>query len=344
MAKGRRFPMALIMQDGRSKGGFLHAFGVQRMVMVTLAAIMMVGCGGQELRPGNAGPGVAGFPVTVTDAQGVQVTVTAPPVRIVSAAPAVTEILFALGAGDRVVAVSDQCNYPPEAARLPKIGGFWTPSVERALGARPDLVIGSRGNPPDFVAALRRSGLPVVTVDPHTLQGIYDTITLVARLIGAGESGERLIASMQSRLKTVADRIGDVPQKERPTAFLLLQVMPPWTAGSGTFQDDAIRAAGGVNIASDVKGFAAFSTETLVAKDPGYLLLSTMNGDRARMKTEVVGNPVLRQLSAVKHGRMLVLESDPLMRAGPRIVDAVEAMSRGFYPNRFAAASAGGHD
>jgi len=304
--------------------------------MVALAAVMMVGCGGRHSPPANAGPGGAGFPITVTDAQGVQVTVAAPPVRIVSAAPAVTEILFALGAGDRVVAVTNQCNYPPEAARLPKIGGFWTPSVERALGARPDLVIGSRGNPPDFVAALRRSGLPVVTVDPHTLQDIYDTITLVAKLIGAGESGERLIASMQSRLKALAERIGDVPQKERPTAFLLLQVMPPWTAGSGTFQDDAIRSAGGVNIASDLKGFAAYSTETLVAKDPDYLLLSTMDGDRARMKTEVVGNPVLRQLSAVKHGRMPVLDSDPLMRAGPRIVDAVEAMARGFYPDRFA--------
>lgn len=332
--------MALITQDGGNSGGFLQTPGVRTTVMVTLAVIVMVGCGAKQSTRGSAAPDGPGFPITVTDAQGVQITVAAPPVRIVSAAPAVTEILFALRAGDRVVAVTDHCNYPPQAARLPKIGGFWTPSVERALGARPDLVIGSRGNPPDFVAALRRSGLPVMTVDPHTLRDIYDTITRVANLIGAGESGERLIASMQSRLKAVSERIGDVPAKERPTAFLVLQVMPPWTAGAGTFQDDAIRSAGAVNIASDLKGFAAYSTETLVARDPGYLLLSTMDGDRGRMKTEVMGNPVLRQLSAVKRGRMLVLESDPLMRAGPRIVDAVEAMARGFYPDRFAATPA----
>lgn len=303
--------------------------------MAAFAVIVMVGCGGGGSPAGSPAPHAAGFPITVTDAQGVPVSVSAPPARIVSAAPAVTEILFALGAGDRVVAATDQCNYPPEAARLPKIGGFWSPSVERALGARPDLVIGSRGNPPDFVAALRKSGLPVLTVDPHTLQDIYDTIGRVASLIGARQAGERLIASMQSRLDVIAESIGDVPENERPTAFLVLQVMPPWTAGAGTFQDDAIRAAGGRNIAEDVKEFAPYSTETLVAKNPDYLLLSTMNGDRARMKTEVLGDPAFRQLSAVKRRRMLVLDSDPLMRAGPRIVDAIEAMARGFYPDRF---------
>jgi len=306
-------------------------------VFTAILSAPLIGCSSGRLAPRRPAYDGGRSPVTVTDAQGIQVTLAARPARIVSAAPAVTEMLFALGSGDRVVAVTDQCNYPPEAAVRPKIGGFWTPSVERALGARPDLVIGSRGNPPDFVAALRKSGVPVVTVDPHTLQEIYQTINRVSQLIGDAQSGKRLIASMQSRLKAVADRIGDVPDNQRPTAFLVLQVMPPWTAGAGTFQDDAIRAAGAVNIAVGVKGFAAYSTETLIAEEPNYLLLSTMNGDRARMKTEVVGNPVLRQLSAVKQGHMLVLESDPLMRAGPRIVEAVEAMARAFYPGRFAA-------
>jgi iron complex transport system substrate-binding protein len=301
--------------------------------------MVVLGCGSPQSKPQPPASSHGGFPVTVTDAQGVSVTVASRPTRIVSASPAVTEILFALGAGDRVVAVTDQCNYPLAAARLPKIGGFWTPSTERALGARPDLVIGSRGNPPDFVEALRKSGVPVVTVDPRTLRDIYDTISQVAELTGDRVVGERLVASMQSRLKAVADRIGEVPVKQRPTAFLVLQVMPPWTAGAGTFQDDAIGAAGAVNIAGDLKGFGAYSIETLTAKDPRFLLLSTMDGDRMRMKKEVMESPVLRRLSAVEGGRMLVLESDPLMRAGPRIVEAVEAMARAFYPSRFSGTS-----
>jgi len=308
---------------------------VLRYLLVAVAVI--AGCGGRPAKPAVAG--TQGFPLVLEDAQGVEVTIPARPARIVSAAPAVTEILFALGAGDRVVAVTDQCNYPLAAARLPKIGGFWTPSTERTLGARPDLVIGSRGNPPDFIEALRKSGVPVVTVDPRTLRDIYDTITRLAELTGDRVAGERLVTSMKSRLKAVADRIGEVPVEQRPTAFLVLQIMPPWTAGAGTFQDDAIGAAGAVNIAGDLKGFGAYSIETLTAKDPRFLLLSTMDGDRMRMKKEVMESPVLRRLSAVEGGRMLVLESDPLMRAGPRIVEAVEAMARAFYPSRFSGTS-----
>ncbi len=246
-----------------------------------------------------------------------------------------TEILFALKAGDRVVAVTDQCNYPPATSRLTRIGGFWTPSVEKALGARPDLAIGSRGNPPDFINALRKSGVPVVTEDPQTLADIFAAIRQIAEIIGDKPAGELLVESMQARLDAVGRAIADVPQERRPTAFLVVQVMPPWTAGAGTFQDDAIQAAGGRNIAADVKGFAAYSTERLVAKDPEFLLLSTMAGDPDRMRKDVLASSALRELSAVRKGRMVVLESDPLMRAGPRIVDAVEAMARAFHPGRF---------
>ena len=300
---------------------------------------MISGCGTPRAQQQGAPAGRDGFPVTITDAQGVSVAVAARPARIVSAAPAVTEMLFALGAGDRVVAVTDQCNYPEDARHLPRIGGFWTPSMERVLAAQPDLVIGSRGNPPDFVSTLRKSGVPVVTVDPKTLRDIFAAIGAIAGLIGAKPAGERLVASMQARLEAVKRAIADVPEGKRPTAFLVLQVSPPWTAGAGTFQDDAIRAAGGANIASDLKGFAAYSTESLVARNPDFLLLSTMDGDRERMRKEVMESAGMRQLSAVRNKRVLVLESDPLMRAGPRIVEAIEAMARAFYPARFASPS-----
>ncbi len=301
-----------------------------------IACCIVAGCGStRTTTAGTSTHAQPGFPVIITDAQGVQVTIPSRPTRIVSASPAVTEMLFALGAGDRVVAVTDQCNYPAEAARLAKIGGFWTPSVERVLGAQPDLVIGSRGNPPDFVTILRKSGVPVMTVDPQTLSDIFATIRRISEMIGDKPASEKLVASMQARLDAVADAIRDVPEDKRPTAFLVLQVTPPWTAGSGTFQDDAIRVAGGRNIASDLKSFTAYSTETLVAKDPDFLLLSTMNGDRERMKRDVLVSTALSHLSAVRSGHMVVLESDPLMRAGPRIVEAVEAMARTFYPGRF---------
>lgn len=306
-----------------------------RPAMLLAAALMGAwGCGAPRPSGKDAAQTAGGFPVVLRDAQGVDVVVEARPERIVSSAPVVTEILFALGAGDRVVAVTDHCNYPAEAVGRPKIGGFRTPSTERTLGARPNLVIGSRGNPPDFVSAVRRSECPVFTIDPKTLDDIFAVIGQIAQVIGEPEAGQRLVGGMRGRVDAVAARVSDVPEEERPTAFILLQVTPVWTAGSGTFQDDAMRAAGGRNIAREMKGFRAFSTESLLAADPDFLLLSTMEGDPDRMKREVVASPALRRLSAVQGDGIVLLEADPIMRPGPRIVEAVEAMAEAFYPER----------
>ena len=308
--------------------------------LLVAAVLTLCGCGTQAREPGPGGPLARGSTVTLMDAQGVEVSVAGRPERIVSAAPTVTEILFALGAGDRIAAVTNQCDYPPEAEGLPRIGGWFTPSTEKAMAARPDLVIGSRGNPTDFIAAMRKSGCPVFTIDPKTLDDIYEAIGQIARIIGEAEAGEGLVGRMRDRLGAVAARVADVPEGERPTAFIMLQVSPLWTAGKGTFQDDAIRAAGARNLGAEKNGFAPYSTETLMAADPDFLLLSTMEGDPERMKREVLGDSALRRLSAARGHGIVVLEADPIMRPGPRIVDAVEAMARAFYAARFEGAGA----
>lgn len=299
-----------------------------------LLAAGWLGCGKQAASP-RVPKGAAGFPVEVVDAQGVKVRLEAPPERIVSTGPVVTETLFAVGAGDRVVAVSDQCNYPPEAARLPHIGGFFSPSVEKALAAKPDLVVGTRGNPPDFISALRGAGCPVFTVDPRTLDDIFRMIRDIARLVGRQERGEQVVGEMRRRLEAVAARVADVPDTQRPTAFIFLQLEPIWTAGAGTFQDELLRAAGARNAAGRAQGFTAYSPEALVAANPDYLILSTMAGDPQYMVREITTHPVYRNLYAVKKGNLVLLDADVLMRPGPRVVEAVEALARAFYPDRF---------
>jgi iron complex transport system substrate-binding protein len=303
-------------------------------VSLLAAAVVAGGCGGR--RPAASVPPASGFPVTLIDAQGARVVAARQPRRIVSLAPTVTEILFALGLGDRVVAVTDQCNYPAEATKLPRVGGWFTPSIEKTLAGKPDLVIGSRGNPQQFLAALRRSGVPVFTVDPKTLDDIYRTIADIGHITGADAAATEVIGGMKGRLASVASHLRDVPARDRATAFIFLQTSPIWTAGSGTFQDDAIRLAGARNIAVGKHGFAPFGVESLLAADPRFLLLSTMAGDPGRMEREVLANPVYRHLSAVKERRLVLLEADEIMRPGPRLVNAVEAMARAFYPARFA--------
>ncbi len=299
------------------------------------AALILSGCGRPTVTASPEARGPSGFPVVLRDAQGVEVWVEGRPARIVSVAPTVTEVLFALGAGDRVAAVTNQCNYPPEVKELPRVGGWFTPSTEKAIAARPDLVIGSRGNPPGFLSALRKSGCPVFTTDPKTLDDIFEVIGQIAAIIGEQEAGDELVREMRERLGAVAEGLVEVPEEERVTAFIVLEVSTLYTAGSGTFQDDAIRAAGARNIAARKKGFAMFSTESLVAADPDFLLLSTMAGDPERMKREVLRHTAMRRLSAVRGDGIVLLEADPIMRAGPRIVEAVEAMARAFYPGRF---------
>ncbi len=303
------------------------------VALAVLAAV--AGCGAGPPRSQAGEVAGEGFPVRLKDALGVEVTVGARPEQIVSVAPTVTEILFALGAGDRVAAVTDQCNYPPEVKELPRVGGWFTPSTERAIGARPDLVIGSRGNPPGFVSALRKSGCPVFTIDPKTVGDIFEVIGQIAAIIGEQEAGEELVREMRDRLDAVTEGLAEVPEEERVTAFIVLEVSTLYTAGSGTFQDDAIRAAGARNIAARRKGFSMFSTESLVAADPDFLLLSTMDGDPERMKREVLRHTALRRLSAVRGDGIVMLEADPIMRPGPRIVEAVEAMAEAFYTGRF---------
>jgi iron complex transport system substrate-binding protein len=306
------------------------------LMIAALASIAATGCGRGPAHPNPRTPAASdGFPVTLEDAQGVAVTVERRPGRIVSLAPTVTEILFAIGAGDRVVAAADPADYPPEAARLTRLGRWFTPSAEKTLGAEPDLVIGSRGSPPDFLSALRRSGCVVFTVDPATIGDIVTAIGSIGTITGATQGAADVIAKMKARLGAVADRVGEVPEAKRPTAFVVIGMNPLWTAGPRTFQDDAIRAAGARNIAADKEGFAPFSAERLMAADPTFLLLSTMDGDPEQMRRDVLADPVLKRLTAARTNHLLVLEANHIMRPGPRIVDAVEAMAEAFYPARF---------
>ena len=304
-------------------------------LLLVLGLLLLAGCA-RAPQP-TAPPPVSGdsFPLTLTDAQGVSVTLPARPERIVSVSPTITEMLFAIGAGDRVVAVTNQCDYPPEVKRLNKVGLWFTPSAEKALGARPDLVIGQQGNPSEFIGALRKSGCPVfTTLEPASLTDIHAQLRWLGQLTGARDGAERVIAQMQQRLAMVERRIAEVPESRRPTAFIFLQIGPVWTAGSGTFQDEAIRAAGARNAGSRVKGFREFSLESLVAADPDFLLVATMTGDPDMMKRQVLSHPVLKRLTAVRRGRLVVIEEDEIMRAGPRIVNAVAAMAKAFYPDR----------
>lgn len=254
-------------------------------------------------------------------------------------APALTETAFALGLGDRVVGVTRYCEWPPEARRLPKVGGFLDPSMEALVALRPDLVLLMQDHDA-LRARLDGLGIRTLQVDQGDLEGILASFVAIARACGAPDRGERLAAEVRSRLDSVA---AVTAKLVHPRVLVVVErelgagpVRSVWVAGPGTFYDDLLRLAGGTNA---WRGTAAVlypevSREGLIALDPDVILdveaeLAKRGLDRGRVRAEWDG---LSELRAVREGRVTVLDGDYMVVPGPRIAQAVEAMARAIHP------------
>jgi len=292
-------------------------------------ALLLTSCAAPSRKPSPAGS--AGFPRVVEDSLGNHVSIANRPRRIVSLAPNVTEDLFALRLGDRVVARTAFCDYPPAATKLPTIGGYTTPSLERVLSFDPDLVVGSRGNTRLLLRALTNAHVPVIAVEPtENLEAVYASLRLVGRATGADRAAEDLVKQMEARVKAAAARTSTLPEAKRPRVFLLVDE-PLWTAGRGTFQDEAIRLAGGRNIAENVRGFGELSKETLFTRDPDAVVAYRSGKAPHAFGGELNARPVLRDLRAVRQNHVIYV-GDAFMRPGPRLAEAIEDLARRLHP------------
>ena len=307
----------------RTTGG-----GAGRLGLVP-ALILLTACGGRA----PAASDRSAFPVTARDALGSTVTVRSEPHRIVSLAPAMTEVLFALGLEKRIVGVTEYCDYPPQARSKPKVGGIVNPSVERILAQKPDLVIGMRLNPKPVLRSLAKAGVPIFAAEPKSIKDVVATITTVGALTGTRDAARALASRMQARLRDVERKVQDTP---RPTVALLYSDNPLWIAGAGTFPDHVIRLAGGRNAAANITGYKQYDVEALLARNPDVILLTSMKGgDDAAHLRNFMRRPSMRGLSAVKGKRVYMIDADLVDRAGPRIVDGVAEMAAKLHPKAF---------
>jgi iron complex transport system substrate-binding protein len=271
--------------------------------------------------------------MTVTDMAGREVTVPAEPQRIVSLAPSITEILFALNLGDRTVGVTKFCNYPPEAAEKPQVGGFSDVSLEKLLEAQPDLVLAASIHMAQVLPELEKLGLTVLVIDARNLPGVLESIRLVGKVTGAEKLAETLTAQMQERADKVAQAVAGRP---RPRVFWELDPTL-WTAGPGSFVQDLIERAGGENIAANAEAaWVQLSAEAIIAADPEVIFLADHPwGESAQT---VKARPGWEKISAVVNGRIVELtqeQTDIVSRPGPRVVDALELIARALHPDAF---------
>lgn len=254
--------------------------------------------------------------ITVTDHFDREISLKAPAQTIVSLSPGITETVFALGYGDRLIGRTSYCDYPPEAADVPPVGSLTEPDIETIVALSPDIVIASTHFPEEVLNRLLNAGQNVaVLMGQESFQGAYDgVIRPVSVLLGDPEAGERLVASMEMVVSDAIEKASS--NTRRPSVYYVVGFGEggDWTAGGDTFISEMIEKAGGNNIAGDVAGWS-FSIESLVDRDPDLILVPGW-------AIEIFPTTAIySDLRAVKNDSVSAIDENAIVRQGPRLAD-----------------------
>ena len=256
------------------------------------------------------------------------------PERIVSMAPSCTEILFAVGAGDQVVGVTEYCDYPPEMVEkknrgeIAIIGGYSTPSFEKIVALQPDLVVGAYGNPDDVFYWLVDENVhpgvtyPVYAQNPGDLEEIFEQLRVVGALTGHRAEADSLEYELRDRVATVTVETASLNEVERPRVFY--NIGDFFTAGDNTFVNEIITLAGGINIAAGSSGYFVMNLEEFIDRNPQVIICDSGMGSISLAYEQILADERLQIVDAVKNGWVYVIDADSMDRPGPRIVDALQ--------------------
>lgn len=268
---------------------------------------------------------------TFVDDAGRKVQVKSNPTKIVSLAPSNTELLFALGLGDRVVGVTTFDDYPAEATAKAKVGGFSDVDKEKVVALAPDIVFASNIHVGKVVPELEKLGLTVVVIDPQTVDDIGARLETIGKLTGKVEEAKALRAQLDKR---IADTAAKANNAGKPPRVFWMLGDGLFTAGPGSFVNDLIGKAGGINIAGDAKTqWPELSMEAVVQANPEVIVIPGPDGQKLADKLKA--DPAWRSIDAVKNGRfVLIADQNIVMRPGPRIADGLDAVAQALHPGR----------
>lgn len=299
-----------------------------KMTTAVMLALLLFSCGGSGKKAERKGSEV------FTDAMQRQVTVPKSAKRIVSMAPSVTELLFAIGLDEEIVGVTDFCNYPDAAKEKSKIGGYFNPNVEAILSLEPDLIVATPdGYSKERVEKLDLTGAPVFLVHPQDVDEMLETMLTLGKVTGKEDTAKQVVEKLRERVETVRKEVKAIPQDKRPKVFYEIGHDPLCTAGPGTFVDNLISDAGGINIASDApNNWPRYSVEAVITKKPDIIITAphVSSSDETKMETRLEAWRKYRTIPAVQNGKIYPVISDILLRPGPRIVDGLEELHRLF--------------
>ena len=254
------------------------------------------------------------------------------PERIVSTAPTPTEMLFAVGAGDLVVGVDTYSDYPAEVANITKVGDY-TLSTEVIISLQPDLIISSDLVPMSQLELLEDQGIPFVILATRTLDDVLKDLRLVGILTGHVDEANELVDELEDRIEAVTSKTQAV-DLVKPRAYL--EYYPYWTYGPGSFGDDLIALAGGINIAENTSSeYPMLTSEFVIAQDP-EIIVYTVGYMTTTTADEISSRPGWDVITAVSEGEIHSMDDNLLSRYGPRIVDGLEDLAALLHPDLFA--------
>jgi len=270
--------------------------------------------------------------IVLTDDTGCRVELQKAPTRVVSIAPNVTEIMFAIGADEKLVGVTDICDFPPEATKKPKIGNFVNPDLEKIVACEPDLVIGS-GTFHPVLGRLRDLGVTVLSFNPTTINELLVMIEKMGTVMEREAAARQLTTLLRTEIETVRSGL---PTADHVKVFVEIWHDPLMTAGAGSFVNDLVETAGGDNMAATVGNhYFEISQEHVLDADPEVILAAYMEKD-VSAREMILNRETWRTVSALTSGRVYDdIDPDLLLRPSVRAVHTVKELAERFYPERF---------
>ncbi|MCY8511324.1 ABC transporter substrate-binding protein [Bacillus mojavensis] len=303
-----------------------------------LTAIMISGCGNAADEKDSVAKqktaASEAFPVTIDDASNEDVTIKKEPEKIVSLMPSNTEIIYALGLGDKVVGVTKNDTYPKEVKQVEKVGDM-NVNVEKVISLKPDLVLAhesSMSASADAIKQLKDAGIPVLTVnDAQSFAEVYKSIEMIGEAAGVEKKAGQLVNSMKSDLQEIKEKAKSISKDEEKSVFIEVSPDPDiYTTGKDTFMNEMLNVIHAKNAAADQKGWVQMTDEAIVKLNPDTIV--TTDGVKADAVEKRDG---WSGINAVKHHRVYDVDPDLVTRSGPRLIEGVEELAESIYPDTF---------
>jgi iron complex transport system substrate-binding protein len=271
--------------------------------------------------------------IEITDDLGRKITLDQPAKRIIPLYGAFSEMLFAAGAGEQVIARTQADNFPPELARLPSVGTHMRPNFEMIMGLKPDLVIQSatRNEEAPEISRLIDSGIPVAVFAPRSFQDIFSVIERLGVLSGHAESASTFVSSLNHRLEAIKDKLKDIETRQK--VFFEIRAEPITGAGRGSIVYEILKAAGAENVLENDKAIVQYNLEALLFESPDAYVVQ--QGPMNKNPMDPRKRAHFERLKCVREGRIIFADEFIYSRPGPRCVDAVEQLAAALYPERF---------